>query len=126
MDLTTTPSTPEPLTPEVTMDAFTPIDLRVGKILTCVSVEGSDKLLELTVDLGALGTRRIFSGLAKSTYVTPSVMVGKHVAVFANLKPRKMRFGISEGMILAAGPDDESLTVVELNSSTSTPGDRIG
>jgi len=91
--------------------------------LTCVPVKGSDKTLDITVDLGPLGTRRIFSGLAKS--VRPSILVGKHVIVFANLKPRKMRFGVSEGMLLAAGPSDGELTIAELNAG-SNPGDRVG
>jgi len=115
--------THDPLAAEVTMDAFVPIDLRVGKILTCVPVKGSDKILDITVDLGPLGTRRIFSGLAKS--VRPSILVGKHVIVFANLKPRKMRFGVCEGMLLAAGPSDGELTIAELNAG-SNPGDRVG
>jgi methionyl-tRNA synthetase len=85
-------------------------------------VKGSDKLLQLTVDLGPLGTRNIFSGIALS--YSPERLVGKHVVVFANLKPRKMRFGVSEGMILAAGTGDDAVTVLELDPR-SRPGDRI-
>jgi methionyl-tRNA synthetase len=110
------------LAPETSIDQFTPIDVRVGKVIACEPVEGSNKLLRLSVDLGPLGRRTIFSGIALS--YAPERLVGRHVAVYANLKPRKMRFGISEGMILAAGEDDASITVVEL-AATSRPGERI-
>ncbi len=113
----------EALSDEVTIDAFGPIDLRVGKVLECSSVKGARKLLQLTVDLGPLGTRNVFSGISKS-YPDPAALVGKHVAVFANLKPRKMKFGMSEGMILAAGASDDAVTVIELDPR-SRPGERI-
>jgi len=112
----------EPLAPEATIDQFSPIDLRVAVVLAAERVEGADKLLRLTLDLGSLGQRNVFSGIAKS--YRPEQLVGKRVAVFANLKARKMRFGMSEGMVLAAGPDDAHLTVVEL-APTARPGDRI-
>lgn len=112
----------EDLSAETKIDAFTPIDLRVGKVLDCQPVEGSKKLLRFTVDLGPLGQRNIFSGIALS--YEPAALVGKHVAVFANLKPRKMRFGVSEGMILASGASDDACTVVELDPK-SQPGERI-
>jgi methionyl-tRNA synthetase len=111
-----------PLTAESTIDAFKAVDLRVGKVLACARVQGSDKLLQLTVDLGPLGQRNIFSGIGPS--YAPEQLVGKHVAVFANLKPRKMRFGISEGMVLAAGSSDDAITVVELDPK-SRPGEQI-
>ena len=125
-----TESTPRPahayeveaLTAETSIDGFKGVDLRVGLVQTCVRVKGSDKLLQLTVDLGPLGTRNILSGIALS--YSPEQLLGKHVVVFANLKPRKMRFGISEGMILAAGTGDDAVTVLELDPR-SRPGDRI-
>jgi methionyl-tRNA synthetase len=116
-------SAAEPLAAETTIDDFARIDLRVGRVSDCSRVEGADKLLRLTVDLGPLGQRTIFSGIAKS--YAPERLVGKHVAVYANLKPRKMRFGLSEGMILAAGAGDDQVVVVELDPR-SKPGDRIG
>jgi methionyl-tRNA synthetase len=111
-----------PLSSEVKIDAFAPLDLRVGRVESCSAVEGADKLLQLTVDLGPLGKRNIFSGIALS--YAPEALVGKHVAVFANLAPRKMRFGVSEGMILAAGEADDAITVIELDPR-SRPGDKI-
>ena len=85
-------------------------------------MQGAAKLLRLTVDLGPLGTRNIFSGISKS--YAPDDLVGRHVVVFANLAPRKMRFGVSEGMILAAGESDDAVTVLELDPR-SRPGDKI-
>ena len=73
-------------------------------MLECGPVEGADKLLRFVLDAGALGTRQIFSGI-KSAYPDPAALVGRHVVFIANLAPRKMRFGMSEGMILSAGGD---------------------
>lgn len=111
-----------PLADEATIEALDAVDLRVGKVVTCEAVPKAKKLLRLTVDLGPLGTRTIFSGIARS--YAPEQLVGKHVVVFANLKPRKMRFGVSEGMILAAGQSDDSVVVLELDGR-SLPGDAI-
>ncbi len=113
---------PEPLQPETTIDDFAKVDLRVAKVCSASKVEGADKLLCLQLDLGALGQRTVFSGIAKS--YAPEALVGKHVVVYANLKPRKMRFGVSEGMILAAGASDDAVTVLELDGR-SVPGTRI-
>ena len=110
----------EPLAEQATIDALASVDLRVGKILEAAKVAKSDKLLQLTVDLGPLGQRNVFSGIAGS--YAPEQLVGKHVVVFANLAPRKMRFGVSEGMVMAAG--DEQVTVLELDPR-SRPGDKI-
>ena len=107
---------------EVSIDAFDPVDLRVGKVIECNAVPKAKKLLQLTVDLGPLGRRNIFSGIALS--YQPEELMGKHVAVFANLAPRKMRFGVSEGMILAAGESDDAVTVLMLDPS-SRPGEKI-
>jgi methionyl-tRNA synthetase len=84
---------------------FAKVDLRIGKIVSCDAVEGSDKLLRLMVDLGEGRERQIFSGI-KSMY-KPEDLTGKLTVVVANLAPRKMRFGISEGMVLAASHANE-------------------
>jgi len=110
------------LADEAEIEAFEPVDIRVGKITACEAVEDTDKLLKLTVSLGPLGERTILSGLRKS--YEPEDLVGMHVAVFANLKPRKMRGVLSQGMVLAAGDAEDQLTVVELHRS-SRPGDRV-
>jgi methionyl-tRNA synthetase len=112
----------EPLAAEASIDALASVDLRVGKIIACENVPKADKLLRLTVDLGPLGQRNVFSGIAKS--YKPEQLLGKHVVVFANLAPRKMRFGMSEGMIMAAGASDDAVTVLELDPR-SRPGDKI-
>ena len=80
------------------------------------------KLLKLTLDLGPLGQRQVFSGISRS--YAPEDLVGKHVVCFANLRPRKMKFGLSEGMVMAAGPSDDGVTVLELDPR-SRPGDKI-
>src|SRR5690606_29983774 len=79
-------------------------DLRIGKVLACEFVDGSDKLLRFELDAGALGTRQIFSGI-RASYGEPASLVGRNVVFIANLAPRKMRFGLSEGMILSSGFD---------------------
>lgn len=90
----------------ISIDEFAKIDLRVAKVIGADPVEGADKLLELTLEVGE-ATRTVFAGL-KSAY-EPSTLVGRHVILVANLKPRKMRFGISDGMVLAAGPGGDEL-----------------
>jgi methionyl-tRNA synthetase len=112
----------EPLAEQTGIESLAKVDLRVGKIVACERVPKADKLLQLTVDLGPLGQRNVFSGIAKS--YAPEQLLGKHVVVFANLAPRKMRFGISEGMIMAAGGSDDAVTVLELDPR-SRPGDKI-
>lgn len=97
----------------ISIDDFSKVELRVAKVTAAEAVEGADKLLKLTVSLGS-ETRQVFSGI-KSSY-TPERLVGKHVVIVANLAPRKMRFGLSEGMILAASHDDkDEVFVVELD-----------
>ena len=88
------------IAPTITIDDFTKIDLRIAKIVNCEAVEGSTKLLRLTLDVGEGKTRNVFSGIA-SMY-KPEQLVGKLTVMVANLAPRKMKFGISEGMVLAA------------------------
>jgi len=94
----------EALAAEISIDDFAKIDLRIAKIVNCEAVEGSDKLLRLTLDLGEGRTRNVFSGI-KSAY-KPEDLVGKLTLVVANLAPRKMKFGLSEGMVLAASHAD--------------------
>jgi methionyl-tRNA synthetase len=89
----------------VSIDDFAKLDLRIGKVLQCGFVEGSDKLLRFELDAGELGKRQIFSGI-RASYGEPEKLVGRSVVFIANLAPRKMRFGVSEGMILSAGGDD--------------------
>ena len=94
----------EPLAPQISIDEFAKLDLRVGKVLDCQLVEGSSKLLRFTVDLG-FEQRNIFSGIRKC--YDPATLIGRNVIVVANLAPRKMRFGVSEGMLVCAGLDEE-------------------
>jgi methionyl-tRNA synthetase len=93
---------------DVTIDDFAKLDLRIGKVLACEFVEGSDKLLRFELDAGELGKRQIFSGI-RASYGDPASLAGRHVVFIANLAPRKMRFGTSEGMILSAGADGGAL-----------------
>jgi methionyl-tRNA synthetase len=95
----------EPLAPEIGIDDFAKIDLRIARIVDCAAVEGSDKLLRLTLDVGEGRHRNVFSGI-KSAY-KPEDLVGKLTVMVANLAPRKMKFGVSEGMVLAASAADE-------------------
>ena len=87
------------------IEDFAKLDLRIGKVLECGFVDGSDKLLRFLLDAGPLGQRQIFSGI-RASYGEPEKLVGRNVVFIANLAPRKMRFGVSEGMILSAGGDD--------------------
>ncbi|MBC7860810.1 MAG: methionine--tRNA ligase subunit beta, partial [Burkholderiaceae bacterium] len=95
----------EELAPEIKIDDFTKIDLRIAKIVNCEHVDGSDKLLRLTLDVGEGRLRNVFSGI-KAAY-QPEELVGKLTVLVANLAPRKMKFGVSEGMVLAASAADE-------------------
>ncbi len=95
----------EAIAPEIKIDDFTKIDLRIAKIVNCEHVEGSDKLLRLTLDVGEGRMRNVFSGI-KSAY-KPEDLIGKLTVMVANLAPRKMKFGVSEGMVLAASAADE-------------------
>ena len=90
----------------ITIDDFAKIDLRIAKIVEAKLVDGADKLLQLNVDLGGK-KRTVFAGI-KAAYA-PEQLEGRHVVIVANLKPREMRFGISEGMVLAAGPGGEEI-----------------
>jgi methionyl-tRNA synthetase len=111
-------ATPGPAT--VSMDDFAKLDLRIGKVLACESVEGSDKLLRFELDAGELGTRQVFSGI-RASYGDPAALVGRNVVFIANLAPRKMRFGLSEGMILSAGADGGALHLLDADAGAA-PG----
>ena len=104
----------------VGIDDFARLDLRIGKVLACAFVEGSDKLLRFELDAGDLGKRQIFSGI-RASYGTPDALVGRNVVFIANLAPRKMRFGISEGMILSAGFDGGALALLDADDGAQ-PG----
>ena len=116
----------EELAPATTIDDFTKIDLRIALIVNCEAVEGSTKLLRLTLDVGEGKTRNVFSGIA-SAY-QPADLIGKHTVMVANLAPRKMKFGVSEGMVLAASHGDEKANpgIFVLNPwPGATPGMRV-
>jgi methionyl-tRNA synthetase len=116
----------EELAPTITIDDFTKIDLRIALIVNCEPVEGSTKLLRLTLDVGEGRTRNVFSGIA-SAY-KPEDLIGKHTVMVANLAPRKMKFGVSEGMVLAASHGDEKAHpgIYVLNPwPGATPGMRV-
>ena len=106
---------------EVTVDDFAKLDLRIAKILAAEVVEGADKLLKLTLDLGE-GQRTVFAGI-RSAYA-PEQLPGRMTLVLANLKPRKMRFGVSEGMVLAAGPGGKDIFLLAPDSG-ATPGMKV-
>ncbi|MDP3248796.1 MAG: methionine--tRNA ligase subunit beta, partial [Polaromonas sp.] len=116
----------EALAPAITIDDFSKIDLRIAKIVNCEAVEGSTKLLRLTLDVGEGALRNVFSGIASS--YKPEDLIGKHTVMVANLAPRKMKFGISEGMVLAASHGDEKaqpgIYVLE-SGAGATPGMRV-
>ena len=96
-------------------------DPRVAEVVAAEAVEGADKLLRLTLDLGG-PQRQVFAGI-KAAY-DPSDLIGRQVVVVANLAPRKMRFGVSEGMVLASGPGGSDIHLLSVDSGAS-PGDPI-
>jgi methionyl-tRNA synthetase len=106
---------------EVTVEDFAKLDLRIAKILAAEVVEGADKLLKLTLDLGE-GQRTVFAGI-RSAYA-PEQLQGRMTLVLANLKPRKMRFGVSEGMVLAAGPGGKDIFLLTPDNG-ATPGMKV-
>ncbi|MGB0663674.1 MAG: methionine--tRNA ligase [Pontibacterium sp.] len=111
----------EPIADEITFDDFAKIDLRIVKIANAEHVDGAKKLLKLTLDIGD-GSRQVFAGI-KAAYA-PEDLIGKHTVMVANLAPRKMKFGMSEGMVLAAGPGGESLWILEPHQGAQ-PGMRV-
>jgi len=118
------PSSPlaqDPISAEINFDDFAKLDLRVARIVDAAHVEGADKLLQLTLDLGG-ETRNVFAGI-KSAY-QPEDLKGKLTVMVANLAARKMRFGLSEGMVLAAGPGGSDLFVLNPDDGAE-PGMRV-
>ncbi|RXS44332.1 methionine--tRNA ligase [Idiomarina sp. 29L] len=111
----------EPLADEISFDDFAKVDLRVALIANAEHVEGADKLLKLTLDLGG-EKRQVFAGI-KSAY-KPEELIGQHTVMVANLAPRKMRFGMSEGMVLAAGPGKDEIYILNPHKGAK-PGMRV-
>jgi methionyl-tRNA synthetase len=111
-----TPPAAEAAPTEITIDDFAKVELRVAHVVKAETVDGADKLLKLTVDLAEGRHRTIFAGI-RSAY-TPEQVEGRKVVVVANLKPRKMRFGLSEGMVLAAGPGGKEIWLLDVPSDT--------
>ncbi|MEJ5114469.1 methionine--tRNA ligase [Erwinia billingiae] len=107
----------------ISFDDFAKVDMRVALIKTAELVEGSDKLLRLVLDMGGDETRQIFSGI-RAAYPDPSVLEGRLTVVVANLAPRKMRFGVSEGMVLSAGPGGKDLFILGADSGAQ-PGMQV-
>ncbi|NMH61256.1 methionine--tRNA ligase [Alteromonas ponticola] len=111
----------DPISEEITFDDFAKVDFRIARIANAEHVEKADKLLRLELDLGG-ETRQVFAGI-KSAYA-PEDLIGKHTVMVANLAPRKMRFGMSEGMVLAAGPGGKDLYILEPHDGAK-PGMRV-
>ena len=112
----------DPIAEEIEFEDFAKVDLRIARIVKADHVEGADKLLQLTLDIGEEKTRNVFAGI-KSAYA-PEDLEGKLTVMVANLKPRKMRFGLSEGMVMAAGPGGKDLWILEPHEGAQ-PGMRV-
>jgi methionyl-tRNA synthetase len=106
----------------ITIDDFTKVDLRIAKIVNAEHVEGAEKLLKLTLDIGEETTRQVFAGI-KSAY-DPATLVGRMTVMVANLAPRKMKFGMSEGMVLAASDESGGPFILSPDSGAQ-PGMRV-
>ena len=113
---------PEPPAPTIGIEDFAKVDLRVASVLAAETVEGSDKLLRLTLDIGEARPRTVFAGIRKS--YAPEALVGQQVVMVANLAPRKMRFGVSEGMVVASTDPDGTFRVMRPLTPTA-PGARL-
>jgi methionyl-tRNA synthetase len=111
-----------PIAETISIDEFSKVDLRVAKIVNAEHVVGAEKLLKLTLDIGEENPRTVFAGI-KSAY-DPSTLVGRMTVMVANLTPRKMKFGLSEGMVLAASGDTQGLFILSPDEG-SQPGMRI-
>jgi methionyl-tRNA synthetase len=112
----------EAIADTISIDDFAKIDLRVAKIVKASAVEGADKLVQLQLDIGGGEIRQVFAGI-KSAY-SPELLEGRFTVMVANLAPRKMRFGLSEGMVLAAGPGGSDLFILSPDDG-ATPGMRV-
>lgn len=106
----------------ISIDDFSKVDLRIARIANAEHVEGADKLLKLTLDVGELGTRQVFAGI-KSAYA-PEKLVGRLTVMVANLAPRKMKFGLSEGMVLAASGTEPGLFILSPDEGAQ-PGMKV-
>jgi methionyl-tRNA synthetase len=113
--------TAEPIKPECTIEDFAKIDLRIAQIVKAERVEGADKLLRLQLDVGGI-QKNVLAGIAQA--YQPENLIGKIVIVFANLKPRQMRFGLSEGMILASGPGGKEIFMLTADTGAK-PGAKV-
>ena len=112
----------EPLADEITIDDFAKVDLRVARVVSAEHVPEANKLLKLTLSLGGEERRQVFAGI-KAAY-EPENLVGRLVVMVANLKPRKMRFGLSEGMVTAAGPGGADVFILSVDDG-ALPGQRV-
>jgi methionyl-tRNA synthetase len=111
----------EPIAEQISYDEFMKVDLRVAKVMKVETIEGADKLLRLELDLGGM-TKTVLAGIRKA--YKPDELLGKKMIVVANLAPRKMKFGVSEGMILAAGPGGADVFVLTVDDG-ARPGQRV-
>ena len=118
----TTSASPNPKPPAsnpspdfISIDDFAKLDVRIGTVLECGFIDGSDKLLRFLLDAGELGQRQIFSGI-RAAYGEPEKLIGRKVVFIANLAPRKMRFGVSEGMVLSAGSGGDDLHLLDVDA----------
>ncbi|NBC15343.1 MAG: methionine--tRNA ligase [Gammaproteobacteria bacterium] len=111
----------DPIAETIDFDAFAKVDLRIARIAEAAPVEGADKLLQLTLDLGG-ETRNVFAGISKA--YDPAELEGRLTVMVANLAPRKMRFGVSEGMVLAAGPGGKDIFILSPDAGAE-PGMKV-
>ena len=111
----------EPIAPECTIDDFAKVDLRIAKVIKAEPVEGADKLLRLKLNVGSI-EKEVLAGIALA--YKPEQLIGKTVICLANLKPRKMKFGTSEGMILAAGTGGKDIFMLTADDGAK-PGQRV-
>ncbi|MHC4293405.1 MAG: methionine--tRNA ligase subunit beta, partial [Planctomycetota bacterium] len=111
----------EPIGPECTIEDFAKLDIRVAKVIEADKVEGADKLLRLKLDIGGI-EKTVFAGIAQA--YKPEDLMNKLVICLANLKPRKMKFGLSEGMILAAGPGGKDICMLTIDPGAK-PGQKV-
>jgi methionyl-tRNA synthetase len=121
----TTPAVTAPVVEEpsyISIDDFTKVDLRIAKIVNAEHVEGAEKLLKLTLDIGEEKPRQVFAGI-KSAY-DPATLVGRLTVMVANLAPRKMKFGLSEGMVLAASDESGGPFILSPDNGAQ-PGMRV-
>ena len=125
MDETTTPiETPSPAPePKISIDDFHKVEMRIGEIKNAEFIEGADKLLKLTVDLGEGESRQILSGI-RAYFPDPSVLIGKRVPFVSNLAPRTMRGLESNGMIVAVSTDEGAFSLLEVGSDIP-PGTKL-